>query len=137
MSDSAFSQGAEASIEQEYREYQRRCASFHLVSPVHREVAVDEEYCRATSPHLVALMLQTATIHASYLEVSVGGLRSLLVTRIKTFLRWLLRPVVKVTMVHQQELNHLLVLLAQSHLVLEKKVASLEARLAKAGENQG
>jgi hypothetical protein len=137
--DSSFSQGAEGGLEQEYREYQRRCASYYLATHTNPQVATQGKFTQheaaSSTPDLVSLMLQTAIIHAPYLDVSVGGTRSFVITHLKSFFRWVLRPFVKVSLVHQQEMNHLVVLLAQSHLILEKKVARLEAALEKSAKH--
>jgi hypothetical protein len=119
--DSSLAVCSPAELEKQYEEYRARCIALHLASDVQQELRGEENF------EIFTLMLQTAKIDAPYQDVSGGGCKSFIKAQIKNFLRWLLRPLVKIALVHQQELNHLVVLLAQSHRVLEKKVAQLEA----------
>ena len=85
-----------AKIEHDFQAFRQQCLAFNL--PPHEKPEQLQE-----TPEIFSLMLETVRIDAPYFDQSGGELTALFKSRLKTLLRWMLRPLVKIVMVHQQE----------------------------------
>lgn len=74
---------------------------------------------------------QSSDLTAPYYDKVGGGLKQRIKSCLKNLIRRYSRPFVNITMVHQKEINQLNVLLAQTIVSLEHRVAILEKHINK------